>query len=158
MTTELEQPVPPHVPRWLVRTLWTLHRRAYAVTRGRFGLREPGPGRWGMLRLTTIGRRTGRTRAAILGYIVDGPNLVTPAMNGWADPEPAWWLNLQAHPGATVELPSGARRVRARAAVGDERARLWAGLVALGSSAYTDASAALRSRETAIVILEPRPD
>jgi deazaflavin-dependent oxidoreductase (nitroreductase family) len=111
-----------------------------------------------MLRLTTIGRRSGRTRAAILGYIEDGPNLVTPAMNGWADPEPAWWLNLQAHPDATVELPSGARRVRARAAVGEERARLWANLVALGSSAYTDASAALRSRETAIVILEPRPD
>jgi hypothetical protein len=20
------------------------------------------------------------------------------AMNGWADAEPAWWLNLQAHP------------------------------------------------------------
>jgi hypothetical protein len=25
-------------------------------------------------------------------------------MNGWADPEPAWWLNLQANPEATVEL------------------------------------------------------
>ena len=23
---------------------------------------------------------------------------VTLAMNGWAEPEPAWWLNLQAHP------------------------------------------------------------
>ncbi len=50
----------------------------------------------------------------------------------------------------------GSRKVTARAATGEERARLWAALVALGSSAYTDASAALRSRETAIVVLEPR--
>ena len=58
-------------------------------------------------------------------------------MNGWADPEPAWWLNLQAHPEATVELPDGPRAVTARAAVGEERDRLWARFVDLGSSAFT---------------------
>ena len=79
-----------------------------------------------MLRLTSVGRRSGKTRVAIVGYIVDGPNLVVPAMNGWADPEPAWWLNLQAQPNATVELPDGQREVTARAAVGEERDRLWA--------------------------------
>ena len=79
-------------------------------------------------------------------------------MNGWADPEPAWWLNLQANPDATVELPDGRREVRARAAIGEERDRLWASFVALGSSAFNDANAALRSRETAIVVLEPRPE
>ena len=146
----------PQVPRWLVRTIWTLHRLAYSLTRGRFGLRKPSDTRWGMLRLTTLGRRSGHERIAILGYIEDGPNLVTPAMNGWADPEPAWWLNLQANPEATVELPGGARSVSARAAVGDERARLWTALVGLGTAAYTDAAAARRSRETAIVVLEPR--
>ena len=76
-------------------------------------------------------------------------------MNGWADPEPAWWLNLQANPDATVELPDGPRQVTARAAVGDERARLWAKFLDLRSSAFTDASAALRSRETALVVFEP---
>ena len=79
-------------------------------------------------------------------------------MNGWADPEPAWWLNLQANPEATVELLDRARRVVARAAEGEERARLWRAFLALGSSAFTDASAALRSRETMIVVLEPRAD
>jgi deazaflavin-dependent oxidoreductase (nitroreductase family) len=154
MAAELERP-PMVVPRWLVRAIWMMHRAAYSVTRGRFGLRPPGPGRWGMLRLTTVGRRTGRTRVAILGYLEDGPNLVTPAMNGWADPEPAWWLNLQANPGAIVAMPGGRRQVTARAARPDERERLWARFRDLGSSAYTDASAALRRRETAIVILEP---
>jgi deazaflavin-dependent oxidoreductase (nitroreductase family) len=110
-----------------------------------------------MLRLKTIGRRSGKERVAILGYIEDGQNLVTPAMNGWADPEPAWWLNLQADPNATVELPDGRREVIARAAVGEERDRLWGRFLALKSSAFTEASAAMRSRETAIVVLEPRP-
>jgi deazaflavin-dependent oxidoreductase (nitroreductase family) len=146
----------PQVPRWLVRTIWIVHRAAYRLTGGRFGLRTATPTRWGMLRLHTIGRRSGQERVAILGYIEDGSNLVTPAMNGWADPEPAWWLNLQARPEATVESPTGPRKVVARAAVGEERERLWRAFVDLGSSAFTDANAGQRSRETAIVVLEPR--
>ena len=70
---------------------------------------RPPTSQWGMLRLKTVGRKTGKPRVAILGFIEDGPNLVTPAMNGWADPEPAWWLNLQAQPHATVELPTDRR-------------------------------------------------
>ena len=156
MDQSIEKPSP-NVPRWLVRTIWIVHRAAFSLTRGRFGLRPATTNQWGMLRLRTVGRRTGTPRVAIVGFIEDGPNLVTPAMNGWADPEPAWWLNLQADPEATVELPDGSSRaVTARAAVGDERPRLWAKFVGLGSSAFTDANAATRSRETALVIFEPR--
>jgi deazaflavin-dependent oxidoreductase (nitroreductase family) len=80
------------------------------------GLWRPKPGGWGTLRLTTIGRRTGRARAVIVGYFEDGPNLVTMAMNGWGDAEPAWWLNLQAHPDVTADLVDDARQVTGRAA------------------------------------------
>ena len=147
----------PKVPRIVVRTIWTAHRAAYRLTGGHFGLRSATDTRWGMLRLRSTGRRSGKERIAILGFIADGPNLVTPAMNGWADPEPAWWLNLQANPAATVELPDGtARAVTARQATGEERDRLWRSLVDLGTAAYTDANAATRTRETAIVVLEPR--
>jgi F420H(2)-dependent quinone reductase len=157
MTTAVDttQKAPPKVPRWLVRTIWILHRSLFRVTRGRIGLRPATSSQWGMMRLKTVGRQTGKARVAIVGYIEDGPNLVTPAMNGWAQPEPAWWLNLQANPEATVELLDGPRKVTARAAIGEERARLWKKFVDLGSSAFTDASAALRSGETALVILEP---
>ena len=55
------------------------------------------------MRLTTVGRRSGKERVAILGYCEDGPNLVTIAMNGWIDAEPAWWLNLQASPEACAK-------------------------------------------------------
>ena len=158
MSQALDKPAP-NVPRWLVRTIWIVHRAAYSLTRGRFGLRSATSSQWGMLRLRTVGRKSGRERVAIVGFLQDGPNLITPAMNGWADPEPAWWLNLQANPDATVELPDGSSRaVTARAAVGNERARLWARFVGLGSSAFSNASAATRSRETALVIFEPRLD
>lgn len=158
MSQALERP-PPHVPRWLVRTIWIVHRAAYSLTRGRYGLRPATGSQWGMLRLRTIGRKSGRERIAIVGFIQDGVNVVTPAMNGWADPEPAWWLNLQANPDATVELPDGSSRaVTARAAFDNERTRLWTRFVDLGSSAFSDANAATRSRETALVILEPRLD
>ena len=106
------------------------------------------------MRLTTVGRRSGKTRTAILGYFEDGPNLVTLAMNGWASPEPAWWLNLQAEPDTVVELKDGPRAVRGRAALGKERDRLWARWREF-SDDY-DAWAALRPTKTAVVVLEPR--
>ena len=143
-------------PRWFVRTAWFVHRGLYRVTGGRFGLRRPKANRWGMMRLTTIGRRSGRERSVILGYFEDGTNLVTMAMNGWADPDPAWWLNLQANSQASVELASGRRTVRGRAAEGEERSRLWSRWREIDQS--LDAYAELRSGETAVVILEPSPD
>ena len=145
-------------PRLVIRTFWTLHRAAYRLTGGRFGLRPPAAGaRFGMLRLTTVGRRSGKARVAILGYFEDGPNLVTLAMNGWADAQPAWWLNLQAQPDTTVELPDGPRAVRARAAVGAERDRLWATFADYpGWGEDLDGLATRRPAETAVVVLEPR--
>jgi deazaflavin-dependent oxidoreductase (nitroreductase family) len=153
--TEATKPSP-QVPRWIVRSIWIGHRAAFRFTGGRFGLRTADDTRWGMLRLRSTGRRSGKERIAIVGFIEDGPKVVVPAMNGWADPEPAWWLNLQTNPSATVELPDGSSRsVRARAAVGEERERLWRQFVDLRSAAFSDANAALRSRETAIDVLEP---
>ena len=106
-----------------------------------------------MLRLTTLGRRSGQARVAILGYYQDGADLVTLAMNGWADAEPAWWLNLQAHPEATVELIDGSRRITGRAAHGEERERLWERWRQIDKG--LDRYAARRSMQTAVVILEP---
>ncbi len=106
------------------------------------------------MRLTTIGRRSGKKRIAILGYYEDGSNLVTMAMNGWKDAEPAWWLNLLAHPDATVELPlDGTRAIQGRAAQGDERERLWAQWREMGDD--VDGYATRRPSGTAVVVLEP---
>ena len=143
-------------PRWIIRLAWVAHRAAHRFTGGRRGLKLAQPGKEGYMRLRTVGRRSGRERVAILAYFEDGPNLITMAMNGWADPEPAWWLNLLAQPEAMVDLKDGNRRVRARSAEGDERTRLWAALDEHnGWGASIDAYARRRGRETAVVVLEP---
>ncbi len=78
-------------------------------------------------------------------------------MNGWADPEPAWWLNLQAHPDVTIDLPGGeTRAVHARAANRHERPRLWARQATYDKD--LDGYAARRSRQTAVATPSPRPE
>ncbi|MGB2950944.1 MAG: nitroreductase family deazaflavin-dependent oxidoreductase [Rhodococcus sp. (in: high G+C Gram-positive bacteria)] len=98
-------------PRWFIVLFWKVHRALFRVTGGRLGLWPARAQRWGAMRLTTTGRRSGQARSVILGYIEDGPNLVTLAMNGWGEGEPAWWLNLQAHPQVRVQLADGTREV-----------------------------------------------
>ena len=146
-------------PRPLIRLVWKLHRVAHRVTGGRFGgLATPDTGgSFGMLRLATVGRRSGRARVAIVGYVEDGHNLVTVAMNGWGRTEPAWWLNLQANPNGEVGLSDGTRPVRAREALGEERDRLWALVSSYsGWGEDLDGLAARRPGRTAVVVLEPR--
>lgn len=162
--TDEEQTVTPAVepkavpiPRWMVRAFWGGHRLVYSMTGGR-GLRLPTPDRYGTLRLRTTGRRSGLERRAIVAYFEDGQDLVLVPMNGWAQPEPAWWLNLQADPEAIVDMPGGTRAVTARLADPDERARLWTVAAAGPWGEDMDAYAAGRGRETQVVILEPRAD
>lgn len=143
-------------PRWVVRSAWAGHRALLRVTGDRVGLTAPTPGgRFGMLRLHTTGRRSGRERAAILGYVEDGPRVVALAMNGWAPQEPAWWLNLQEHPDARVDLVGGeAARVRAREATGAERERLWQLVSAYDGYGDVAALAQARGRRTAVVVFD----
>ena len=150
-TTTERRPFLP--PRWFIRLAWRIHRGLYRVSGGRFGLRRPRAGRYGLMRLTVTGRRSGRSRSVMLAYLEDGADLVTMAMNGWGAAEPAWWLNLQAEPEAEVRLPDGARRVTGRAATAGERERLWARWVELDEQ--LDLYAARRPGETAVVVLSP---
>lgn len=134
---------------------WHGHRAVLRATRGRVGLWRPRPGRYGVLRLTTTGRRTGQPRHVLVGYLEDGDDLVALAMNGWGAAEPAWWLNLQVEPDAVVRTRDGELVVRARPAVGSERDRLWARWTEV--DAGLDGYAARRPGETAVVVLTPRP-
>jgi deazaflavin-dependent oxidoreductase (nitroreductase family) len=139
-------------PNWFIHIAWAVHRAIYRVTGGRRGLWRATPEKWGTFRLHTIGRKSGKARIAILGYHEDGPNIVTVAMNGWMEGDPAWWVNLQAHPDATIELKGQTLNVRARAAVGEERKRLFT--LFPGNKPFVEH----RKTETAVVVLEPRPD
>ena len=148
------KPKPRLPPRWFIRRFWFAHRRLYRMSGGRVGLWRPKPNRWGAMRINTVGRRTGHEHSVFVGYFEDGSNLVTMAMNGWGDGEPAWWLNLQTHPDTRVNLVDGPRQVKARAVHGEERERLWSRWQELDKD--LDAYAARRTTETAIVVFEPR--
>ena len=142
-------------PTWFVHTAWRVHRALHRLSGGRFLWTTSNRRGWGALHLTTTGRKTGQERSVIIGYIEDGEDLVALAMNGWDEGHPAWWLNLEATPGATVRLAGlPPRQVRARAAVGEERHRLWQQWARLDPK--LDAYAALRSTETPVVVLEPK--
>lgn len=142
-------------PRWFVTTAWKVHRGLYRLGGGKRFLWAPGGKRgWGALQLTATGRKSGEARRVILGYLEEDRTLFTLAMNGWGEGDPAWWLNLQAHPDATVRTVAGEQPVHAREAVGEERERLWARFAEVDEG--LDQYAALRSTPTAVVVLEPR--
>lgn len=155
MATGSEESRPPKVPpRWFVHGAWRVHRALYKLSGGRFLWTTSNKRGWGALRLTTIGRKSGQERSVIVGYLEDGPNLVLLAMNGWDEGHPAWWLNLEAHPDAVVQLAGrDPRPVRAHRVDGEERERLWQLWAAVNPQ--LDGYAGLRSTETPVTVLEP---
>ncbi|WP_198663742.1 nitroreductase/quinone reductase family protein [Jiangella endophytica] len=94
--------------------------------------------------------RSGRCTARCAGSAAGGS-----ACGGRSPARGAWWLNLQAHPDATVELAGATRPVVAHAAEGAERDRLWATWRLVDEQ--LDGYAARRPGETAVVVLAPRP-
>ena len=153
MSTEATPP-PKMPPPWFVHFFWRAHRALYRLSGGRFLWTTSSKRGWGALHLTTVGRKSGKERSVIVGYIEDGPNLVVVAMNGWDEGHPSWWLNLEAHPDASVRLAGQAPRpMRASAASGEERERLWQRFVEIDPE--HDAFAATRSTETPVVVFEP---
>ena len=90
-----------------------------------------------------------------LYYVEHDGDLVVVASNAGDARVPAWWLNLQARPEATVRIGRRARHVRARQATPADEARLWP-LLDRANPAYREYRRA-SSRHIPIVILEPRP-
>jgi deazaflavin-dependent oxidoreductase (nitroreductase family) len=143
-----------NTPRWLLRILWLEDRALSRVTGGRMALPNGSGGAVRTLFLRTTGRTTGESRRNGLYYVEDGPNLVIVASNAGRDQDPSWWLNLQAHPDAEVEVGTDVRQVHARQATPEEAARLYERFVA-GLPQYAEYRRRT-TREIPVVILEPR--
>lgn len=125
---------------------------AYRLSEGRAAARV---GAAPLCLLTTIGRRSGRSRTVVLLCLPDAADLVVVASWSGMSSHPAWYLNLVAHPNALVQLGSVIRPVRAREADDDERTRLWPHLVAVYP--HFDAYRERTSRRIPVVILSPGP-
>ena len=89
------------------------------------GRRAGSMGGTPILLLTTTGRKSGVARVRPVGYLEEGDRLVVCGSNGGSDHPPAWALNLQANPSATVELKADTFPVTASEVLGDEYEALW---------------------------------
>ena len=101
-----------------VRTFSSLHRMVVELSGGRLlnGYKgEP------MILLTTIGRKTGQARTWPLTGLRTGDGWAVAASNGGHDHHPAWYLNLEANPEASVADGGRTVAVRARITEGAER-------------------------------------
>ena len=108
--------------RAALRAFMGLHTAVYRLSGGRLG------GKMGNLRillLTTTGRKSGQPRTVPLVFFEDGERLVVIASRGGDPRDPQWWENLKREPAAQVQVGAERRRMRARVASVEERARLW---------------------------------
>jgi F420H(2)-dependent quinone reductase len=112
-----------------------------------------------MLLLTTTGRKTGQPRTKPLGYLTDGGALVIVAGAAGAAKHPDWWLNLESHPEAQVQVGRRRLQVSATRALPEEQQRLWARYPA--QDALLESMQKRVSREIPVVMLrsvsEPSP-
>jgi deazaflavin-dependent oxidoreductase (nitroreductase family) len=80
-----------------------------------------------LLLLHHVGARTGTARINPVAYQQVGSSWAVFASKAGAPTNPDWYHNLVAHPEVTIEVGTETRRVRARVAEGEERARIWTG-------------------------------
>src|SRR5436305_8190111 len=98
------------------------HVRVYRDTGGEHGYHWRGTT---ILLLTTTGRVSQQERTTPLIHRTDGDRWVVVASKGGAPDHPDWYKNLKANPAVTIQVKREQIEVRARAAQGDERSRLW---------------------------------
>ncbi|HLZ58490.1 MAG TPA: nitroreductase family deazaflavin-dependent oxidoreductase [Ktedonosporobacter sp.] len=136
--------------RMLQRVFMRIHSGLYRLTGGVIGGRA---GSRSFLLLTTTGRKSGQQRVTPIFYLPDGDNFVLIASNWGAPTHSIWWLNLQAHPQAWVQVGRKILPVIARQADPAERARLWS----LVTAKYANFAAYQQrtTREIPVVILTP---
>src|SRR5689334_360893 len=102
--------------------------------------------------LTTTGRKSGDERKSALIYGEhDGDYLVVASKGGAPEP-PAWFVNLEADPTATVQVWGERFGVRARVATPEEKPELWK-IMTEHWPAYDDYQAKT-DREIPVVVLE----
>ena len=135
----------------VINVMSALNTWAFRMSGGKLGATFPGGAP--VLLLTTVGRKSGARRTAPLLYLKDGDDYVIVASKGGMSHHPAWYLNLRDNPQVEIEVGSDKRRMTARIASPEEKARLWPGLVKMYPS-YDDYQART-DRKIPVVILSP---
>jgi len=128
-----------------------MHRAAFDMSKGHIAGKVAG---LPVLKLTTIGRKSGQSRTTMLAAALqDDRRIILVASNRGANSHPAWYLNLRDRPQVTVTMKGGRWPMVARTATSDEKAKLWPQIVSAGPG-YGDYQMTT-DRDLPVVILEP---
>lgn len=139
---------------WLFkRTLHHLDRPLLWLSGGRFSIPEVLAGLT-VIRLTTIGARTGRERTVPVVGLREGERWFVVASNWGDERHPAWYHNLRANPRVRVTYRDDTREYVAEVADEEARERYWARATEayVGFEPY---QARAGDREIPIVVLTP---
>ena len=109
--------------------------------------------RYGILLLTTTGRKTHRQRIVPVVFMRVGENFVLTGSNIGLDEHPAWYLNLKSDPYAHIQIGKIRRAVVAKEGDPEERDRLWIDWIK-AKPGYADFQAKT-ARTFPMVILKP---
>jgi F420H(2)-dependent quinone reductase len=132
-----------------IKLFWQLHLKIYLWSKGRLvNLIRGLP----ILVLTTKGKKTGLTRQNALMYLPYGKDFVVIASNLGDEKHPAWWINLNAEPTASVQIADAHYKIHARETEGEEREKLWNAIAAKNSD--YEQYRTWTSRRIPVVILE----
>jgi len=112
-----------------LKTMNAVHKTMLTLSFGKLGWKTAG---MPVLKLTTVGRKSGEPRSTMLtSPLLEGDTIVIVASKGGEDSHPAWYLNLQAKPEVRVEWKGeGAKTMVASTATAAEKAELWPKIVA----------------------------
>jgi deazaflavin-dependent oxidoreductase (nitroreductase family) len=132
-----------------------LHVAIYRKTGGRVGGALPG---WPHARIALIdhtGAKSGTKRTSPVMYHEHGDAFVIAGSKGGQPTNPAWFHNLMANPGTTIQIGPEVHEVHARLATDEERGALWKELVEMFPG-YDFYQRNAKGRKIPIVILDPR--
>lgn len=137
------------------KTMNLVHRVILKASFGKMGWAAMG---MPVVELTTIGRKSGQPRMTMLtSPLQEGARTIIVASRGGDDHDPAWFLNLVDNPDVEARIGGGPKQpMHASVAGADERARLWAKLIAAHKN-YADYQAST-DREIPVVVLVPAAD
>jgi deazaflavin-dependent oxidoreductase (nitroreductase family) len=142
---------------WLFsRSLARVDRAAERLSRGRVSVPRLLAG-LPVLVLTSTGRRSGRPRETYLIAVPFQDTLALLGTNFGQAATPAWVLNLEADPRASVAHRSVRRAVVARAATEVEQAAVLAGSREVYAG-YLRYQQRITGRTLRVFVLEPRPE
>jgi deazaflavin-dependent oxidoreductase (nitroreductase family) len=129
------------------------HQAMFDVTKGKLSGKVGG---MPVVKLTTVGRKSGQKRSTMLtSPLIEGDNVILVASYGGDDRDPMWYSNLVANPDVEVVIDGSTKSMHARVAEGDERTRLWESLTA--KHANYAGYQRKTSRQIPVVVLEPAP-